>query len=141
MLYLQNSVFRYNIKVSMKLRQSKIVIFSLFISLVNLLAVGCFFAGQSLMDTHDHNAMASECCSIGSSNSSEHVGYGLEYNLIDVNYLLLNVGLLVFLILAIYLKEINFLNYYTIKDRYGGFKLFYKFILLFKKGILNPKIY
>ncbi|OGY94348.1 MAG: hypothetical protein A2406_02950 [Candidatus Komeilibacteria bacterium RIFOXYC1_FULL_37_11] len=125
----------------MKLKQSRIVIFSLFISLVNLLAVGCFFAGQSLMDTHDHTPMVSECCSISSSDSSEHVGYGLEYNLTDIDYLLLNVGLLVALMLVVYVKEINFLNYYTIKDRYGGFKLFYKFILLFKKGILNPKIY
>ena len=142
MLYLQNNVLRYNIKVAMQLRQSRTIVFSLFISLVNLLAVGCFFAGQSLMTSHDHMAMASECCSIGNNDSSEHIGYGLQYNLVDTDYLPLNVGLFLFLILPIFLlKEINFLNYYTIKDRYGGFKLFYKFILLFKTGILNPKIY
>ena len=125
----------------MKLTRNKIIIFSLFIALVNLFALGCFFAGQSLAHSNHDTMSSMECCNVGTYNSSEHAGYGLQYNTVDSSYPQLNLILFVSLIIIYYLKEKQFLNYYLIKDRYGGFKLFYKFILLFKKGILHPKLY
>jgi len=125
----------------MKFTSNKIIIFSLFITLINLFALGCFFTSQSLAHAYDNSMNLMECCDMGAYNFSEHTGYGLEVNLIDSSYAQLNLIFIIFLITAFYFKENKVLNYFLIKDRYGGFKLFYKFTLLFKKGILHPKLY
>jgi len=125
----------------MKLVRNRIIIISLFVALVNLFALGCFFTSQDFHNNHDRAMSSMECCGIGSLNSNDHAGYNLQYNLIDNTYQALNLIVFSFLIIILYLKEIELSGYYLAKDRYGGFKLFYKFLLLFKLGILHPKIY
>jgi len=125
----------------MKFIRSKIIIFSLFISVVNLFALGCFFTNQALSN-HNNNSMSEmACCNLGTYNFSDHAGYNLQYNLSGISYPLLNLILFFILVAFLTLKEIDCPNYYLVKDRYGGTKLFYKFILLFKTGILHPKLY
>ena len=119
----------------MRYIRNKVIILSLFVTLANLFALGCFFTSQKLLHTH-HDAMA-----IGVYDFSQHAGYNLQYNVEDSNYLGSNLFSFLFLVIILSLKETKFLNYFLIKDRHGGFKLFDKFILLFKKGILQPKLY
>lgn len=121
--------------------KNKLIIFSVMVAMINLLAVGCFFASKSMMDNYHHTMANQKCCSIGSYDVSQHIGYGLQYNIVSDSYVPLNVGLFLLLIISIYLQETNLFNYYISRDRYGGFKLFNKFILLFRKGLVNPKIY
>jgi hypothetical protein len=124
----------------MKFKRNKIIIFSLFIALVNLFALGCFFTSQSLMNSHN-NMASMECCNMGTYNYSEHAGYNLQYNLVNNVYPQINFISVLFLAIFFIFKDNNFLSYCLVKDRYGGFKLFYKFLLLFKTGILHPKLY
>lgn len=125
----------------MKYVRNKIIIFSLFVTLVNLFALGCFFTSQKLSHAH-HDPMAnSTCCDIGVYDFSEHAGYNLQYDISGNSYLVLNLILFLSLVIILSVRETDFLNYYLIKDRHGGFKLFDKFIILFKKGIIQPKLY
>lgn len=125
----------------MRYIRNKVIILSLFVTLANLFALGCFFTSQKLLHTH-HDAMASSaCCNIGVYDFSQHAGYNLQYDISGNNYLALNLILFLSLVIILSVRETDFLNYYLIKDRHGGFKLFDKFIILFKKGIIQPKLY
>lgn len=125
----------------MDFKFNKILIISLFVTLINLFALGCFFAGQNLEKHHIDNGKTMECCGAGEYTITDHAGYNLQYSLNTINYAPLNLLILFVLGAVLFLQERYIFNYYLIKDRYGGFKLFYKFILLFKKGIIHPKIY
>ena len=71
----------------MRYIRNKVIILSLFVTLANLFALGCFFTSQKLLHTH-HDAMASStCCNIGVYDFSQHAGYNLQYNVEDSNYL------------------------------------------------------
>lgn len=120
---------------------NKILIISLFITLINLFAVGCFFASQNLAKQHIDDGKTMECCGAGEYTITDHAGYNLQYSLSTINYAPLNLLILFVLGAVLFLQKEYFFNYFVIKDRYGGFKLFYKFTLLFKKGIIHPKIY
>ena len=125
----------------MKLVKNKIIIFSLFIALANLLALGCFFTSQNLMKHHSSLMSSMECCNIGSFSVSEHVGYNLQYILADGDINLIAINFVLAVIVFLYIKSDILANYFLLRDRYGGFKLFYKFTFLFKTGILHPKLY
>ncbi|MFA6466680.1 MAG: hypothetical protein WCV71_02365 [Patescibacteria group bacterium] len=125
----------------MKFRRNRIIILSLFVTLINLFALGCFFTSQKLSHAHHDAMVSSTCCDIGVYDFSQHAGYNLQYDISGNTYLGSNLILFLSLVIILSLKETKFLNYYLIKDRHGGFKLFDKFILLFKKGILQPKLY
>ena len=125
----------------MKLRRNKTIIFSLFVALVNLFALGCFFTGQNLHSNHSGAMSSRDCCASASYNISDHAGYNLQSNLANGDYLALNLTLFLSLLILFISRDSVFLSYYLVKDRYGGFKLFDKFTLLFKTGILQPKLY
>lgn len=125
----------------MNSRFNKVIIISLAIALINLFALGCFFVEQGLERHHQGETSSMECCGIGDYQFSGHAGYNLQYSLSAVNYGFINLFTFFVLLVCLFLFKAEFFNYYLIKDRYGGFRLFYKFILLFRKGIIHPKIY
>ena len=110
--------------------------------LLTSIVFGCFIMSQnfSTMDM-EHNAKSSECCGSGTSNFINHLGPNIQYTLASDNITLIVINFILAVIIFLYIRSDVFANYYLIKDRYGGFKLFYKFTLLFKKGILHPKLY
>ncbi|MFA6307284.1 MAG: hypothetical protein WCS88_01150 [Patescibacteria group bacterium] len=125
----------------MKLVKNKIIIFSLFIALANLFVLGCFFTSSDFNNTHDNTMPAMECCNMGAYSFSEHVGYDLQYMLSEVGINLWGINFILAVIIFLYIKFDILSNYFLLRDRYGGFKLFYKFTFLFSNGILHPKIY
>jgi len=108
---------------------------------VNLFALGCFFTSQAFVSHHNMESSSMECCGAGDYQFNNHAGYNLQYSVTYNTYGFINLLIFFILVSVLFFKEVIFLNYYLIKDRYGGFKLFDKFILLFKKGIINPKLY
>lgn len=125
----------------MNLANNKIIIFSIFVALVNLFVLGCFFANQTLSYHQDSCNIAMDCCNIGSHGSSDHAGYNLQYNVVEKNSWQINLPILAFFLSLIVLKDSKFFSYFLARDKAGGFRLFDKFLILFKKGILNPKTY
>jgi len=76
--------------------------------------------------------------------SSGHSNHNLPFILSNNNLLQFTafVFLLVFAIQNRLFNNLSFRKYYlAIRDRYGGFRLFDKFVFLFSRGILHPKIY
>lgn len=145
-LCLQKVKIGYNIYISyimFKSSKKLITTFLIFGFLVSSI-VGCVLAFQSssIAMNHDSQSNVAACC-----NGNYMLG-SLDHN---TPFILDNSGLqfllLVFVSVYLFIKnndqtrEYNFKNYFKTRDRYGGFKLFYYFITLFRKGILHPKTY
>lgn len=110
--------------------------------LLTSVILGCFIMGQnfSTMDM-EQGTKSSECCGSNAFSFTNHLGPNTQYTLASGNLALIVINFILAVVIFLYIKSDTFANYYLIKDRYGGFKLFCKFTLLFKKGILHPKLY
>ena len=121
--------------------QNKIFIAILFCGFLLSFIFGCLWAAQSAMAG---DMMAAECCNMQTLQSSEHSNHNLPF-IISNNNLLQLVVLFLLFAFAIQDKLLNsfsFKKYYlAIRDRYGGFRLFDKFVFLFSSGLIHPKIY
>lgn len=105
---------------------------------------GCIMASQSSLMMHNNSSShLMACCdeSFVFGNIAHNTPFivGANSNL----QLLLLVTLAIFLFVSHntfnFRKNLN--NYFKIRERYGGFNLFYYLASLFSKGILHPKIY
>lgn len=108
----------------------------------SVLACVLAFQNSSMPMAHDNQSNMAACCDSGYMlGSSDHT----------TPFILNNTGLqfLLLVFVSVYLfvrnnnlaNEYSFKNYFKVRDRYGGFKLFYYFIALFSRGILHPKTY
>jgi hypothetical protein len=125
----------------MKLNKFKFATFFFIGVLTTSIILGCFIMIQdfSAMEMK-HGAKSSECCGSSAASFINHLGPNTQYTLAS-SMALVVINFIFAVVIFLYLKSDVFANYYLIKDRYGGFKLFYKFTLLFSTGILHPKLY
>lgn len=118
----------------------KFAIISFIGVLMTSIILGCFIMGENFF-TMDHSDKSAECCNTGISSFINHLGPSTQYTLASSDMSLLVINFVLAIIIFLYIKSDIFANYYLIKDRAGGFKLFHKFLFLFKTGILHPKLY
>lgn len=111
----------------------------LFICFLLTAMFGCALALKSVL-----SGEMTECCYMHVLQDSYNDNHNAPF-ILSNNNLLQVIIFVVFLFFAVRNKSLNnfsFRKYYlAIRDRYGGFNSFNKFILLFSKGILHPKIY
>jgi len=125
-------------------KKKQIISFILILGLFMSVIFGCILAAQNSFMAHDnHHTTMAACCDIN------FIFGGASHNipLVLGSNNMLHLLLLVAVVLYLFIKNDNLIydhvikSYFKTRDRYGGFNLFYYFILLFSKGILHPKIY
>lgn len=109
---------------------------------------GCAMGAQMLISQSQHANMAqAECCDvgIGISDAGLIMTHDLPYIVGGVNFFIsiLLLGTALFAsILSVQFTNSLLENYYrSVREKYGGFRLFNIFTLLFSQGLIHPKIY
>ena len=125
----------------MNLNKYKFTIYLFIGVLTTSILLGCFIMAQnfSIMEM-EHGAQSTDCCDSSASSFINHLSPNTQYTLAN-SILLVFINFILAIVIFAYIKYDIFANYYLIRDRHGGFQLFYKFLILFKTGILHPKIY
>ncbi|PIR07268.1 MAG: hypothetical protein COV55_00370 [Candidatus Komeilibacteria bacterium CG11_big_fil_rev_8_21_14_0_20_36_20] len=102
----------------------------------------CLLFNSMEMPDHSHHATAaSQCCH---SNLVFNMVHDTPFIIGDS---ILEFAFFVFVIVYLFVKSSyqnklqGIAHYFKIRDRYGGFKLFYYLLAFFSQGILHPKIY
>lgn len=130
-----------------KVAKKKLLVSILVVNFIIAILFGCGMILQNtLFNDHSNHQMANmECCDLAASQAINHNLNNIAYILPTTNLSALVLLLIISLAIVVFgqLPSLNkFTNYIrAIKDKYGGFKLFYYFIKLFSQGLLHPKIF
>lgn len=129
----------------MDFMKNKTLVYILLSGLFISFMFGCALAAGNFFVSNMHNSHHSECCDdnyLSPFISSSHnitLAF-VQNNFVDF-FVVLGFYFIFSLLLLNVLYDSKIKNYYSIKDKYGGTRLFYHFVDLFSVGILHPKLF
>ena len=130
------------IAILMFLAKNNFSIVSVIVMLVFSFALGCFLISQSIFKAVHSGMDNAECCNSSMVSLTNHGIHDTQYTVVGGDILDFVLSLVLAIVVFVYTKDNRLVDYYSlIREKYGGFKLFYKFTLLFKTGLLHPKIF
>ena len=126
--------------------KNKIFSYFLVVGLLLSFVFGCAMSMQNILhSTVGHDTVMTDCCYLNTQQMGSMDMHNIPFVLISNNVwqVLLLLGIASYLVFKDKWQTNDELaNYWQlIRDRYGGFKIFNKFVYLLAQGIIHPKIF